>query len=943
MRIPKREIRGMWRVAALASQKSLGGCLALVNVPRMHFRIDYMRPLLRSALAFLIVCTASCDKLAQQTSAAPAVADNTANVPLAMLPRTIAPMHYSLAFTIDPARDRFSGHAEIQVNVLTPQTRYFIHGLDLHVTRVVARPRSGETIPGQYRQVHESGVATLTFEKPLPEDMATLIFDYDAPFNASLSGLYKVVDRGDAYAFTQFENTDARRAFPSFDEPGFKTPFDVTVTAPSGEKVIANTPVVQSTPERGMTRWVFETTKPLPTYLVALAVGPLDIVDAGDIPPNRVRSQPLHLRGAAAKGEGARMKYALSLTPAVIDALENYYGVPYPFPKLDMLAVPDFSAGAMENAGAVTFREQLLLMDDNAPLGQKRSSLTVQAHELAHQWFGDLVTPRWWDDIWLNESFASWMENKIAQAVRPDEDFAEETLKSSLGVMRLDELPSARRIHNPVNTPDDIDNAFDDITYSKGAAVLSMFESFIGPEEFRRGIHLYLMQHAYANATAGDFIGTIAQSTGHPEIVQAFNDFIDQPHIPLMHVDISGGKGAVAQMRQSTYRPVGIPLPEERWHVPVCVQWAGNGHSCALSGPGPSKMRIGGKRPALIFPNTNGAGYYRFALPEKDWRMLVDGADRLSPADRLTLFHNVNAALRAGQLNAADFYALIAKLAPKADWNLLESDHRDSFNLTDALHDLRVTGVLTPAGIAAQQAFVRQHFGPRLAQLGLAARPGESASDTLTRAQLVQLMVEEGRDPAVIASLAKAARAYLESGGKDSSMPPELRQEAMRAGVIAEGASFGDLLVRAIQNSSDEYFVQSAIYALAGSEDEATLKKLLALALTPTIRTGDLRYVQRYFAREPLAKQVYWAWFKANFPALEMRLSRFGMSGTPGVQKFACDAATKADLHAFFAPKAHELEGVPRVLQQSEEGIQRCMAFKAAKRVQINAALAALH
>ena len=208
---------------------------------------------------------------------------------------------------------------------------------------------------------------------------------------------------------------------------------------------------------------------------------------------------------------------------------------------------------------------------------------------------------------------------------------------------------------------------------------------------------------------------------------------------------------------------------------------------------------------------------------------------------------------------------------------------------------------------------------------------------------VVQLMVEEGRDPAVIASLAKAARAYLESGGKDSSMPPELRQEAMRAGIIAEGASFGDLLIRAIQNSSDEYFIQSAIYALAGSEEETTLKTFLALALTPTIRTGDLRYVQRYFAREPLAKQVYWAWFKANFDAIEKRLSRYGMSSAPAIQKFGCDAASKAGLHAFFAPKLHDLEGLPRVLQQSEEGIQRCMAFKASKGAQINAALAALH
>src|SRR6185312_11632019 len=242
----------------------------------------------------------------------------------------------------------------------------------------------------------------------------------------------------------------------------------------------------------GMTRTVFAPTKALPTYLVAFAVGPFDIVDGGTVPPNAWRKTPLPLRGIAAKGQGEHIRYALSLTPKIVTALENYFRIGFPFAKLDSFAVPDFSAGAMENAGAITYREQYLLMSRDAPIEQRRRGLTTQAHEIAHQWFGDLVTPKWWDDIWLNESFATWMENKIAQVVRPDQDYSEETLRSSLGVMRLDELPSARHIHNPVRTPDDIDNAFDDITYSKGGAVLSMFESFVGREEFEKGIHAYL-------------------------------------------------------------------------------------------------------------------------------------------------------------------------------------------------------------------------------------------------------------------------------------------------------------------------------------------------------------------------------------------------------------------------------------------------------------------
>jgi len=879
-------------------------------------------------------CLSACQKIEQSVGAQAATPRATAAAPLAMLPRTVVPSRYRLSFMIDPKKDGFSGHTEIDVTIAEPQMSFFMHGLDLRVSRAVVRLASGAIIQATYRQVHDSGVDTLSFAKPVPAGHATLIFDYEAPFNTSLSGLYKVVDRGDAYAFTQFENIDARRAFPSFDEPGFKTPFDVTITAPSHDKVIANTPVVTNTPTAGgMTKWVFETTKPLPTYLVQMAVGPLDIVDAGDVPPNQYRKFPLHLRGIAAKGMGPKLKYALSLTPAIVTALEDYYGIGYPFQKLDTLAVPDFAAGAMENAGAITYREQLLLMDANAPLEQRRSSLTVQAHEIAHQWFGDLVTPRWWDDIWLNESFATWMEYKIAQSVHPDEEFARATLGSSLGVMRLVELPSARQIHNPVNNPDDIDNAFDDITYSKGGAVLSMFESFVGPEEFRKGIHAYLTKFAYRNATAQDFIGTIAQTTGHPEIVQSFNDFINQPHIPLMQTDVACTRapGTSVDMQESVYRPIGIALPQLHWHVPICIEAEGN-KACQMSGPASARTTIEGKCIADVFPNANGAGYYRF-VPGDHWQMLIARSASLPQADQLTLFHNVTAALRAGQASADDFFSLMRAFAPGAAWDTVAA-------IREVVHELRVTGTIGPRNVPNLQKLIRDELGPRLRETGLEAKSGESAATSLMRQRLAEILVEEGRDPDLTQRLAHAADAYLTSNGQSlDGLPPELLQEAMRAGVMAGGPGFGDKVIAAIQSSNDEYFIQSAIYAVAGSEDPATLDKLLALSLTPKIRTGDYRYVQRYFAQEPTAKQALWAWFQGNFVALEQRLSRYGMGGAPDIQRFGCSAEDKAELRSFLGPKAAQLVGMPRVLKENEERIDRCIAFKTAKAAEIQAAL----
>jgi len=899
------------------------------------------------ALAALSACGKNDASKQQQTAQAAQPQPITrpdGPVPQAQLPRDAVPTHYAITLTIDPKKARFSGHTEIDVTFTRARKTLFIDGLDLHVTKATVLLPSGKAVAAAYAQVDPTGVAYLNFADTIPAGKAKLVFDYDAPYDQSLAGLYQVVDHGDNYAFTQFENSDARRAFPGFDEPGFKTPFDVTVIAPADDKVIGNTPVVSDTGTgNSMLRWTFQTTKPLPTYLVALAIGPLDIVDAGDIPANQYRDHPIHLRGVTARGQGARLQYALSLTPSIVAALENYYGVSYPYQKLDILAVPDFAAGAMENAGAVTFREQLLLMGPDAPLDQKRSSLSVQAHELAHQWFGDLVTPTWWDNIWLNESFATWMEYKISSTVRPDQEFGRETLNSSESVMRLDELPSARQIHNPVRNQDDVDNAFDDITYSKGAAVLAMFEAYVGPEEWQKGIHAYLTKFAFGNASADDFINTIATTTNHPEIVDAFHNFIDQPGIPLLSMALQcAPAGASATVTQSPYANAGITPIAHQWKVPMCLT-ADGVRSCQLVTPPSTQVPLGAKCPANVFPNAEGTGYYRFTTDEKGWMTAIAQLPRLDPADQYTLYRNVDAALRGGSASATDYFMTIRALAPVAQWDVLESDRRSAFNLIDSLREMRVTGVIAPGDLPKLQAFVRANFGPRLVPLGLTAKPGETPANALLREYLVQLLVEEGRDPALMAQLTKGAQAYLASGGKNTGgIAPELLQEAMRAGVISQGKPFADQVFAAFQKSNDEYFVGSAIYALSGSEDTATLDKLAGLALSPALRVGDVRYVFRYMQAEAAARPVLWNWFKANYDAIVKRLSTGGLSGAPDIQQFACDTAMQDDLMAFFGPKTSQLEGTPRTLKEASDKINRCIAFKQAKGAEIAAAIQAL-
>lgn len=857
-------------------------------------------------------------------------------VPLGQLSRIVVPSAYRLTLVIEPKKTRFSGHTEIDVTFAKARRSFFLHGLDMHVSRVALKTKAGKTVSGHYAQVDDTGVARVILDDQVPAGPATLYFDYDAPFNLSLSGLYKVMDGGEAYAFSQFENTDARRAFPSFDEPGFKTPFDIKVLAPSGDKVVSTTPIVsQSKAANGLTRFVFDRSKPLPTYLIAFAVGPLDIVDGGDVPANAHRAHPVHLRGVTTKGKGNQIRYQLSLTPKIVEALENYFSIAYPFQKLDILAVPDFAAGAMENAGAITYREQLLLMPENAPLDQRRNGLAVQAHEVTHQWFGDLVSPRWWTDIWLNESFANWLENKTSQTVKPEWDFSRAAVVNGTTVMDLDELASARQIHQPIKTNNDIDNAFDSITYDKGNAVLAMFENYLGEEAMRRGVVAYLNRYALGNASTDEFIRTIAQTTGHPEIVAAFNSYIDQPGIPNLQLSVTcTPQAATAHIVQSQYTQIGRMPTNKRWEVPMCLLvQPGAKKTCELVSAASVDVALGTVCPTSVMPNEGGGGYYRFAVEEKAWMPLIQASPAMSPADQLTLVHNVNAAFHAGNATAADLLAAIAFTAPSASFDLLEADRV-------ILHKLRAT--VLPADQTAYRAFVAKHFGPRLAVIGLAGNATEPPTNATVRQHLAELMVEEARDPAVIGALTQGANAYLDSGGKNlGGISIDLVREALRAGVLSLGTPFAERLLTTFLNSRDEYLRRSLIYAMAVSEDPAFLKKFLNIGLTSQTRVGELRYLYVYPQVEPVALPVLWSWFKTNFQTLVGRVTVFGMSRSLGLGGEMCSAEMKKDFNAFFGPKNAKLPGSDRPYALANEKIDRCTAFKQMKGAEIDAAFRA--
>ncbi|HMD21097.1 MAG TPA: M1 family metallopeptidase, partial [Alloacidobacterium sp.] len=581
------------------------------------------------------------------------------------LPDTVRPEHYSLILTPDLKNATFAGSEKIEVQVQKPVDSITLNAIEIKFQSVKTK-LNGKVLDAAVTEDTDKQQATFNFHQQLPAGKLTLEIEYTGILNGELRGFYLSKTEKRNYAVTQFEPTDARRAFPSFDEPGFKATYDVTLIVDKGDTAISNTNIASDTagPATDKHTIKFATTPKMSSYLVAFLVGDFQCTSG--------ESDGVPIRACATPDKVEMGKYAVKAAEFVLHYYDTYFGIKYPMPKLDMIAIPDFEAGAMENFGAITYRETDLLIDENtASIGAKKNVAEVVAHEMAHQWFGDMVTMQWWDNIWLNEGFATWMENKPVAAWHPDWNIPQEVAEGLNGTLNLDAARTTRTIRAKAETPDEINEMFDGISYGKAGAVLLMVENYLGEETFRRGVHNYLAAHMYGNATAEDFWNA-QTAESHKPVDKIMESFVAQPGVPILSFNSPQGDSVAVSQQRFFLSPGSKAENAQSWTLPVCVKANDGKENCEVLSAAQQSLKT--PQAPFFFANAEGKGYYRSTYPADVYAKIVDNVETgLTPEERIGLLGDAWAQVRADKISVGDYLNLAAAVKDDASAAVIQT------------------------------------------------------------------------------------------------------------------------------------------------------------------------------------------------------------------------------------------------------------------------------
>jgi alanyl aminopeptidase len=704
------------------------------------------------------------------------------------------------------------------------------------------------------------------------------------------------------------------------------------MTVPPGHSAFFNTPRTSS--EKGPDGWTtvrFATSKPLPTYLLAFGVGPFDVVDAGTAGRNKTK-----IRIIVPKGKSSEAAWAVEATGPILELLEAYFDMPYPYEKLDQIAVPQVGF-AMEHPGLVTYGRGILLSaPEDDTVSRRRRFASVCAHELAHMWFGDLVTMEWWDDLWLNESFATWMAAKIVDQWQPQWEWRVQQAGARGGALRADSLGSARQIRQPIISSDDVLNAFDGITYAKGRAVLWMFESWIGEQALRNGVRSYVRKHAHGNATAVDFLTELGKAS-NDKMTEAFLTFIEQNGVPRLDVELSCPKDGRPQLRlnQSRYVPAGAAGGAggaQTWRIPICVRFGRgdeSGRQCMLLTEPSSVMTLETKQcPDWVLPNADAAGYYHVAY-DTDMldRLFEGGGRRLTKAEQVGVAQDMRAMVASGDLAEGEALARVPVLMAMNNRHVVAS----ASGVAAAVEEM-VPEELTPA----YRRFVRETFGPEARRLGWKPEKGEDEETVLLRPGLLGLVAVEGEEPELVAEARALAGRWLEDR---SAIDPALVGQVLEVAARNGDEALWTKLLEQVRARPDEKVRRQLFNAMGSFVDPEIIKKNLALVAYGEFELFET--VPLFFGAlaEPPGREMLFGFIREGYDQLLERVPEtYQAQLIYGVSAF-CDEPHIDSVEAFFGPRVGDLEGGPRTLEQVLERMRVCVARREAQRASVTAFL----
>jgi alanyl aminopeptidase len=818
----------------------------------------------------------------------------------------IAPIHQSVTLQIDPSGADYRGSTHITLEAVVPVSSFSLHADGIGIERVRLGAHGQ---PVALDHVQEGDLLTVSLAKPLAPGRYSLVIDFANAFNTQAVGLYRVEADGLGYAYTQFEASDARKAFPCFDEPEFKIPFQLTITAREHDTVVTNTPVRTESRADGWKTLEFETTPPLPTYLVAIAVGPMDSVAIPGLSvPGRIY---------APRGTSDLAVYAAAMVAPILKYQEAYFGMAYPYRKLDFIAIPEYWPGAMEHPGAITFKDEIILLDEqNVSVRQKRVAALVIAHELAHQWFGNLVTLEWWDDLWLNESFADWFGDKTTSDLFPEMGHELVELGSVNRVMTSDSRPTAEAIRKPVVNPADL-LANVGLAYSKGKSVISMFERWIGPERFRAGVNAYLHEHAWGNTQAADFWAALGKAAG-ADVAASMETFLVQPGVPLVEASIVDEGIRLTQSRFSNY---GSTLEQQTWRIPVGLRIGSNGRviekTVLLADEAMTVPLAGDAAADWVMPNADGIGYYRWNIGGEGLRSIAPGADKiLTERERVAFVGNLGALLDAGAVGGDDYMAALGSFAGDPEPFVVSA-------VIDELRGVDRTFV-TPELGAAFARYLDRTLSPAVDRFGLEPVPGESATVAGFRPQLLYWLGRRAEDPGV---LEWAARTVARYKAEPAEVDPSLAGVALRI-VARKGdeTMFDDYVARfnAAENPSER---SNYLRALGAFENPAIRERALAFTLEGPLRPNELFTIPGEISSSPGSADFVFAWFTDHYADIAARLPPLFLPLLTGFGG-GCDLDRLEAARAFFARPDVRVDGTDKQMEKTAASVMDCVNLR---------------